>query len=134
MSWQDELRRAVVVNAGLVPVYLGPSVSGLGPRAAAELAARVWREHVPYRFEGDSHPIVDFRRCRRRGWGACADAVAWVAAAAKYAGGRDVGACYETHPSDPDYAHVSAIVEGLSLDPLPEYAYHVRGCSARINL
>ena len=133
MSWQSEMQWAFSVNLSQLPALAGGVVPlNEGPRVAADAAARLWRLEIPYRFMGDAHSISDFRRCRSRGFGACADAVAWVCAAGRLAGARELAACYELSTLDPDYAHVSALVDGFRIDPLPEYAYLARSCSGTV--
>ncbi len=78
---------------------------------------------IPYRFDGQRHVVADLDGCRSRGWGACADAVAILAAVAHAERlSTSAAVLVEAPASLPSYAHVRLLVRvgdgaGLVLDP-----------------
>lgn len=58
------------------------NVRALRGAPAPREAVRVWRALVPYRYDADAHRIASFHGCMLRGYGACADSSAFIAAAA----------------------------------------------------
>jgi hypothetical protein len=73
-------------------------------------------ETLAYRFDGARHRIASWQDCRSRGWGACADVGAHLAAAAimlrvaGVAGPRRALFALEAPASMPDYAHLRVVV------------------------
>jgi len=74
-----------------------------------------WRQWMPYRFQPDQ-AIVSRGECIARGYGACGDAAADIAATADRAGLQAL-ICIEAPPSLPGYAHARVVVGGRTYDP-----------------
>lgn len=71
---------------------------------------------IPYRFVGERSKTDDLQGCRRRGYAACADAAAAIAAAC-ITENTPAKLCVEAPLHMPHYVHVRVIVEGVALDP-----------------
>lgn len=74
------------------------------------------RSGIPYRFLGERSKTDDLQGCRRRGYAACADAAAAIAAAC-IVEGVPAKLCVEAPIDLPHYVHVRVIVDGVALDP-----------------
>lgn len=110
----------------------------LTPAEVAELVARGLRTHdgplhLPYRFEGQRHRVFDLEAAQRRGYGACADASAAIAAAVLMAAG-ECSICYERSPSLDAYAHVRVSIGDAFVDAFPEQSLEVDACTALIEV
>lgn len=93
--------------------------------------AMAWlRTKLPYRFNR-RYPATSLWVAMPRGWGACGEAAAAIAAWA-IAHRRAVEFCLETRPDiDDDYAHVVAVVDGQPFDVYAEAARPARRCAYR---
>ena len=86
------------------------------------------RARLPYRFDA-SRTVASLWDAVPRGWGACAEAAAALAAWARLQG-RTVRWCLERRPDlDPRYAHVVAVIDGAPWDVYAEAARPSRGCA-----
>lgn len=106
-------------------------------RDAAETAQRVALGirtpngplHLPYRFAGQDHRVYELEAARRRGWGACADASAAIAAAVLMVRGT-CAICYERTPVLDTYAHARVSIGDTFVDAFPEQSLEVEACTA----
>lgn len=107
-------------------------------KAAKDLTACV-RDLVPYQFDGEVHRIVGAAECCKRGYGACGDGSAIVAAVLVHR--NDQGAfvpskhqgnlCYETVDGIPQYAHARVFLDGIPVEPWPDQRRpEARGCTS----
>ena len=77
-------------------------------------------EGLPYRFDGPAHRIASWQDCRARGWGACADAAAHLAAAAvvlrmaSVSGPPMLWFAFEAPSVLPDYSHLRTVIRRTS--------------------
>lgn len=129
--WRRQLHAAVRLNAadaGLMTLA-DESPSDV---AAAMRAAQLVRALLPYRFDGARHRILELSAARRRGWGACGDAVAAIAAVL-LARGRTATVCYEQSEAVTGYAHVRIAIGRVFADAFPEASIEVP-CSATLSL
>lgn len=109
VAWVAEMARAARANLESHPATL----IGEAERAFSS---------IPYRFLGDRHPIVSLDAARSRGWAACADAAAAIAAAAyAYPWSRRAVLCVESPPDVEGYSHVRVILDGIYYDPYEAY-------------
>lgn len=98
-------------------------------KVRAEAAALAVRRLLPYRFTGRDR-IVSLREARARGFGACGDGSAAVAAVALLSSSSSVvHLCYELSPSRRSYAHVAVDVDGFRADPYPDASLSVTRCA-----
>jgi hypothetical protein len=134
--WLRQLLAATRINASneelLSTVAQGETLSTL--EAAVAVARRLHEgpHLLPYRFR-PPQKILDLEACRRRGYGACGDASAAVAAAVLMVGGVPV-LCYEVTPTVDGYAHVRIDVDGTFVDAFPDASFDVDRCAARLAL
>ncbi len=142
--WLRQFKTAVRINASdaelwnLVAVYGSNSARDgedpdvlLSPLEAAQRVAKYLHEGenvLPYRFVRPQR-VLDLQGCRRRRFGACADASAAIAAAVLMVGG-ECNACYERHPALDTYAHVRIDVDGTPVDAYPDASLDVPSCTA----
>lgn len=124
-----EAARANLVHERVRSLVAVPSSSTsrlLRPTAAALLV----RETLPYRFDGpdSAPPVVSYAAALARGFGACGEGSAVVAAAAHLAGVRAT-LCYERAAAVERYAHVVVVVDGTRVDPWPHVALAVSRCT-----
>lgn len=127
-DWRDDLATAVWRNT--YDVELNERVLGAAdPRA---LVLELWRSTVRYSYMGEAHRIGSWAECKQRG-GACADAAAFVVAAACIMGqGKSATVCCEAWGSREDYAHARAVWLGRVLDPTVEHSVAVIGGCHRL--
>lgn len=103
----------------------------------AKAAAITFRMRVPYRFDQASPASIEsLAVCEQRGFGACGDGSAFVAAVALLVGDprASVRLCYETHPSSRGYAHAAVDVAGIRADPYADASLSVPRCTASIEV
>ena len=134
MTWESDLDRAARANHAdpMVRAFAKALRANTAPTVAPQVLT-AWVRRLPYRFDGERHRIASLRTCFRRGYGACADAAALVAAVAKL-NGEDAAVCYERVDSLPDYAHVRAVWRGWACDPWPERSFAVDECALVIRV
>jgi hypothetical protein len=125
------LRQFVVaVRTNLADPQLVELARRAGSPAQKALAAALHvRRTLPYRF--DRSPILSLRAAQKRGFGACGDGTAAVAAVVILAGGVPTLCYEEIGPSDPHYAHVRLIADGVGADAYPDASWNVNACSVR---
>jgi hypothetical protein len=95
----------------------------------AEAAAKLVRQTCKYRFEGQRHRVLELAACRRRGWAACADGSAAIAAVLLMAG-AGCAICYERACPADGYAHVRVAIGSHFVDAFPEFSLDVPSCAA----
>jgi hypothetical protein len=101
--------------------------------AVVQAASESLSRELVYRFDGADHVIGDFDTCRRRGWAACGDAVAILAAvtvAERMSSSATV--LIEAPSAMPSYAHVRLMVRigdraAEVFDPFGRWAASRRG-------
>lgn len=105
VPWVSELAQAARASYDEAP-----------PRTLAQVMATF--ASLPYRFLGDRHPIVSLEEARARGWAACADAAAALAAAAfAWPDTRRAIVCVEAPPHLAGYSHVRLVLDSRAYDP-----------------
>lgn len=130
--WWRQFVSAVRLNAGdgelqdLVRFHEALDDGELAQRAALHV-----RQVLPYRFDGPRHRILELVAARRRGYGACGDATAAIAAALLMRG-KSASVCYESTHTVPGYAHVRIVVDGVVADAYPDASLDVSRCSATL--
>lgn len=101
----------------------------------ADVVAAAVYDDMPYMFLGPQHVIETWTNCRRRNYGACADAAAAVAAGlVLMQPRRSVHLCYEDPPDAPaGYAHCRVVLDGSPVEPWPSVRLEA-SCSALVDL
>lgn len=113
-SWEAELLE--LASLARLQASRAPGVS----RALAEVAT------VQYGFNPrEAH--VTWDAVVRRGYAACGEAAAYIAAAGLREGRRVELLLYRSDHCGPHYSHVVAVVDGHELDPYAVHACPVRG-------
>lgn len=141
MLWWRQLRSAVSLNAHDLDLWeCAHPLSGVVVDAvdAARAAALHVRSVLPYRFTGVER-ILELRQALRRGYGACGDATAAVAAAVLMSGGEcdvcyELARCADGSEPIPGYAHVRVVVGGSAVDAYPDESLEVDGCAGRVGV
>ncbi|MCC7108008.1 MAG: hypothetical protein IT382_01860 [Deltaproteobacteria bacterium] len=115
------MHAAVRLNAACPPLA---AIAEHAPSclAAAETAAAYVRTALPYRFDGQAHRILDLPAAKARGYGACGDATAAVAAVLLMRGSVPILA-YEATETLDGYAHVRIAMGRLFVDAYPEVSF-----------
>lgn len=81
---------------------------------------------VPYGYDPrEAH--VTWDAAVRRGYAACGEAAAYIAAAGLREGRRVELLLYRSERCGPHYSHVVAVVDGIELDPYAAYSCPDRG-------
>lgn len=129
--WLRQFYAAVRLNAP------DPALRAIAERAAschqaAQNCADWIRTVLPYRFDGRGHRILELAAARRRGYGACGDATAAIAAVLMMRGSVPVVA-YEATETLDGYAHVRIAMGRLFVDAFPEASLSLPA-TARIEL
>lgn len=138
--WQREWTDALADN--LENLELRVIATTALPQPFNDVRVRAWaaawwtRQVLPYDFDpGRNDRVLSLVAARRRGYGACADGSASVAAAALLARAHEVDLCYEVLPrctGDNTYAHARVVVDGDGVDPYPRASYDVARCAERL--
>lgn len=118
----------------LMPALLD---EGMGRLLAAERLAALVSDEMDYNFFGPKrHVIESWVQCRKRGFGACADAAAALGAGLVLCQpSRSVQLCYEDPPdAPPDYAHCRVVLDGVPVEPFPQARLEATSCSAIVDL
>lgn len=129
--WVRQMQAAVRLNARDPSLAILASIP-TSRVAIAEAAALLVRA-IPYRFDGPTHRILDLPAARRRGYAACGDAAAAIAAALFLQSIEDVTVCYEATEAVSGYAHVRIAIGGAFVDPYPEASIEAP-CVERLTL
>jgi len=127
--WFRQFVSAVRLNAKDVELWAIADAHRGDVLAAAEACALHVRTVLGYRFEGAKHRILELEACRRRGFGACGDACAAIAAVVLMLDG-ECSLCYEQTRTLNSYAHVRMFVNGAYVDAFPDASLEVDRCAA----
>lgn len=117
--WWRQMLSAVRLNAADDALRI-IATSSPSPMHAAQSCADWLRVTLPYRFDGPAHRILTRRECAARGYGACGDAVAAIAATLLHTRAESVSVAYEAHQALEGYAHVRVVLGRVPVDPWPE--------------
>lgn len=116
--WWRQMLAAVRLNARSAPLAIIAS-SSPSHAAAASSTADWLRLVLPYRFDGASHRILSLPEALQRGYGACGDATAAIAAVLLHRG-RGADVAYEASETLDGYAHVRVVMGSVPVDAYPE--------------
>lgn len=141
--WIRQVNAAIRLNASNLDLWRAAlevrefsglaSLDGIGRATAQRVALGIRTPdgplHLPYRFAGQDHRVYELEAARRRGWGACADASAAIAAAVLMVRGT-CAICYERTPVLDTYAHARVSIGDTFVDAFPEQSLEVEACTA----
>jgi hypothetical protein len=129
--WLDELRHAIRANLS------DPRIRELAARRAWGLRDAVaWvRTRIPYRYDGPwAHRIVSLAGVELRGYGACGDGAALIAAVGLLRNLEGLSLCIEQLPNVAQYGHVRIVHRHDALEPWPERRWEVPACSGLVDV
>lgn len=117
--WWRQLCSAIRLNA------TNEALRAIAHRApstavAANVCADWLRQALPYHFDGATHRILSLREAQARGYGACGDATAAIAAMLFLRSVAVVAIAYETTAALDGYAHVRVALGRTFIDAYPE--------------
>jgi len=132
-SWKRDMRMAIARNMR-DPELLALVVDARDdvPMLVSATELHV-RRVLPYAF-GAAQRILALRSARRRGYGACGDGTAALAAVCALAGVPTSALCYEREETLRGYAHVRILVGDVVGDAFRDRRVEVDRCSAVIDL
>jgi hypothetical protein len=106
---------------------LASNVQRTGSMRDAVAWVRAW---IPYGYDGGRHHrVMPLEECLQRGYGACADGAAVLAAVGVVAGVLSLRLCIEGNPSDASYSHVRMFAGDEPCEPWPERRWETPSCT-----
>lgn len=131
-QWMRELASALARNVrdeSLIDIARSSPTLALALGRGEALVRRA----LPYRFVDDQR-ILSLHAAVDRGWGACGDATAALAAVAVVAGAHTVALCYEDTVTERGYAHVRILADDVVGDAYRDQRLDVQACSHVITI
>lgn len=116
--WWRQMASAIRLNARSAALAIIAKTSPSHMMAATSTAGWL-RLTLPYRFDGADHRILSLPEARRRGYGACGDATAAIAAVLLHRG-EPASIAYEASETLDGYAHVRVVLGRVPVDAYPE--------------
>lgn len=122
-SWVGEVSRATLTTLASPDFLAWMGRRSASPDPVGDASAALV-DLLPYRFDGPAHSIAGFDVCRRRGWAACADAAAILAAVGIACRRLDKSWVWAVEAPQrlPSYSHLRLIGGGSVYDPYGRHA------------